>query len=131
MDDHASSIYGSLRTYRNQRLLYWERRRLIFLGLLCIPTALVLLSSEIIGAAVADKGGGLLIALIYLLVGFVGANACYSVVYIPEFLLMGTQWIKLWERARVWIFLVGCMVGIVFAFGYCKEVIWLLARSSG
>ena len=53
MDDHASSTLGSLRTYRNQRLLYWERRRLVFLGLLCVPTALVLLSSEIIGAAVS------------------------------------------------------------------------------
>jgi hypothetical protein len=95
MDDHASSTLGSLRTYRNQRLLYWERRRLVFLGLLCVPTALVLLSSEIIGAAVADKGGGLLMTFIYLLVGFVGANACYSVEYIPEFLLMGTRWMRL------------------------------------
>ncbi|MBL7981587.1 MAG: hypothetical protein JNL52_07220 [Flavobacteriales bacterium] len=131
MVDQSPVISTSLRYYRNQRLVYWERRRIIFLGLLLIPTALVLLSSEVIGAAVADMSSDLLAILFYLLVGFVGANACYSVVYIPEFLLMGTSWMRYWDRARVWIFISGCAIGFVFTLLHCKDAIWLIQPSSG
>lgn len=130
LSDKVSSGHDDLRAYRFARLRYWERRRLIFLGLLVMPAALALFSSEVVSAAVGDMGLDALVMLAYLFIGFAGANACYSVVYIPEFLLMGTHWVRYWNRMRLSVFIVGCMVGILFTFIFCREVIWLLHRSS-
>ncbi|MBX2973607.1 MAG: hypothetical protein KF797_10920 [Flavobacteriales bacterium] len=116
----------ALRAYRLQAFRYWERGRAIYLVMLAVATAIAF-------AQTADKGSfgtygpfhafGILFGWVG---AFIGANVCYSVVYLLEFLVMGSRVQQLFHSLRWILLLGGCLFGSalawVIAMGLFREM---------
>ncbi|MFZ1691960.1 MAG: hypothetical protein WAT74_02080 [Flavobacteriales bacterium] len=100
-----------LASYRRQAIRYWEKGRLIYLGCLVLVVALVYVQTMPYGRFVAQGPLHVWSILFGWIACFIGANACYTAVYVLEFLFMGTMLQDFYLRSR-WLALVG---GIAFA----------------
>lgn len=105
---------------------YWEKRRWWFNAFLVPPTILGYIPGEIISAGVGDRPNfGWFGVLVVIGLACVAANACYSVVYIPEFVLMGRRTYHYFARNRDLLFVVGVSFGVVLAYQIAREIYWL------
>jgi len=94
---------------------YWERRRIIY-NLLLIPPAIF--GWGIAGAVSAsgdEKGMGTLGVLLLFFSSAIGANICYSLAYVFEFLFAGSGR-SFWPKpGRTIVFICGCAFAVFLA----------------
>lgn len=104
----------ALRDHRRAVMRFWESRRLVFLALLAVVTGLayVWFSAPRHLLLQFPSPFGFAGLLFY----FIGANACYSLVYVVEFLLMGTRWHAVYIRHRWMMFVGGCLWGMILTY---------------
>ena len=100
-----------LRAHRAAVIRYWERARLMYNGALLLVTALAWGHSIFKYQGIDHAVRFDLFTLIALVFFSVAANLCYSVVYLIEFLVMGTGVQPLFHHYR-WVLLVA---GLLFA----------------
>lgn len=114
-----------LREHRRSVIRYWERRRWLYLGVLLLASAAGYLPGVSISAGVGDVAV-LSPGAVLLLFGFafVMANACYSVVYLIEFWVMGTKWQEVLYTFRGVLLIAGCVLGAVLALSSGREIYW-------
>jgi len=106
----------TIREYRSEAIRYWERGRIIYLVVLAIVTLTTCLMTMDQGPFRA-KGPFHDIGILFgWVAAFVGANLCYSVVYLLEFLFMGTVLERLYRACRWVLLIVGCAFGAALAF---------------
>lgn len=107
---------NELKAYRGEALRYWERGRLIYLAVLALATLFAYFYTADKGAF-GTTGPLQALSILFAWVGaFIGANVCYSVVYLFEFLVMGTRVQQLFHSFR-WLFLVaGCLFGFALSW---------------
>lgn len=111
-----------LKAYRYAVVHYWERARWLYLALLALATVLGSFLGGTRAHAFADEALFDLGSLILLAFLFVAANACYSVVYLLEFLVMGTRVQEIFHHYR-WLLLgAGCLLGSALAYGISYEI---------
>tara|TARA_B100002052_G_C15321172_1_gene349818 strand:- start:66 stop:455 length:390 start_codon:yes stop_codon:yes gene_type:complete len=108
-----------LRELRREALTYWEKRRILYNLLLVAAGWFGWTFSQSITYHIDDREPAsvtnpeVIIALIIL---FVGANICYSTVYILEFFFMSEKKGKFWPFPGRTIFLIlGCILGMMLA----------------
>lgn len=115
-----------LKAYRYAVVRYWERARWLYLALLAAATVLGYFLGGTRAHAFSDETLFDLGTLILLAFLFVAANACYSVVYLLEFLVMGTRVQEIFQHYR-WLLLgAGCLLGTVLAFGISNGISWAM-----
>lgn len=113
----------ALQEYRSQAIRFWERGRLLYWCSLTAATVFALIQTM---AARPNLPFGSLVGMssaIALISCFIGANACFSVVYLFEFLFMGTRHQKTFHGMRALLLLVGSLFGSVLAYALAQE--WL------
>lgn len=112
-----------LAAHRHEVMRYWERNRLTYLACLTIATVLGYLPGWEISSGIGDRPCFGTVGLVLAFgAGFVVANCCYSVVYVPEFILMGTRLYKWWRKLRLGLVIAGCILGMALAFDFSREV---------
>jgi hypothetical protein len=50
---------------------------------------------------------------------------CFSVVYVPEFVLMGRTIHSRFSRLRPLVFLAGTLIGMLLSYGVANEMYWI------
>ena len=106
----------TLRSYRRAAVRFWERGRLIYLSALAFSSVLAfLLTTDAgpIGSYGPAHAFGILFAWT---ASFIGANVCYSIVHLLEFLVMGSRSEALFHSFRWVILAIGSMFGMAPAF---------------
>lgn len=103
-------------TARKKAIEYWERCRWIYVGLLIPPTLLGLWIGRSASGIGEFDAARLLAQAIMLGVAVVAANVMYSLVYVIEFLFLGTR--KHGHYAaniRPMILILGCILGMLLS----------------
>lgn len=108
-----------IRELRREALAYWEKRRIIYNLLLIPPSWFSWGISQSFTYSIDDREPASLtdpMVILTLVTLFVGANLCYSVVYVLEFFFMSEKRGKLWPYPGRTIFLIaGCLLGMALS----------------
>lgn len=131
MDTSAAvPAHTVLSTYRREVVSYWERRRWVYLGVLTLATLLGFLPLFISGIQQhALHGLNWVVGVLLLACCFVATNACYSVVYLLEFVVMGTRLHQPFHELRTGLLILGCVLGAGLAFVTAAGLAWSLVAT--
>jgi hypothetical protein len=126
MAHQVSSVpVEALTSYRKGVVRFWESRRPIFLSGLAVLTTLAYFHYTAPKHLLAEFPS--VMCLLGLGFYFVCANLCFSLVYMVEFLLMGTRWQPLLQRCRWWLFVAGCAFGAALTYPMAYDLFrWTL-----
>ncbi len=120
-DEHGSG--SPMRAILADALHYWEPRRILY--------DLILAGVFIAWVALTwphFSGAAPLQALVFLLVFALGANICYSAVYLADIPLQYSPIRAVWVRWRFGLWLVGMLLAVVFTNYWIADEIYPYVR---
>jgi hypothetical protein len=102
---------------------YWERRRIVYNVILAIIfAAWIVLTWPHFSQAPAPQG------LLFLVIFFAMANLFYSAVYLVDVPLEHSPLKTTWRRWRLWLWLIGTLVAIIFTNYWIADEIYPYVR---
>lgn len=117
---------STVTAYRRQAVRFWERARVLYLALLTAVTCITFLLSANAGPISTRGFFHDLDAIFVWTFCFIGANVCYSVVYMLEFLFMGTFLQPFYRSIRWVLFAVGSLFAMALAFVTSYSMFWAM-----
>ena len=123
---HADGNGPDLRALLDDALRYWEPRRILYnLVLLAVVVAWLVFTWPHFRPAFTLQ------ALLLLLVLAAAANVCYCAAYFVDLPLQYSSFRDRWLRWRIALWLIGMLLGIVFANYWIADEIYPYVSAAG
>lgn len=104
---------------KRKAIAYWEKRRIVYNALLVPASLLAWQISKEFTNHIDDQAPARLTdpaVMLALVVLWIGANICYSFVYVLEFFFLADEPGKFWPvPGRTFFLVVGCLIGMWLA----------------
>lgn len=101
----VNEVPPTTRAIWNDVLGYWERRRLIYNGLLAVVFVTFMLEHDWWAIRFSPEMAAELVVLV------AAANLCYTTAHLVDMALQHSDFRTSWRERRGWLFACGCLLG--------------------